>query len=58
MSNADKIAKLEKEMDKAPWVDGAIAEKEPKISINKYHEEIGHSSFVLTRATENIEISS
>ena len=40
-------------------MDGAIAEKEPKISINEYHEEIGHPNFALTCATakaQNIKL--
>ncbi len=52
MSNADKIAKLEKEnSEKAVVVNGAHAGKEPKMSINKYHEELGHPNFILTLAT-------
>ncbi len=52
MSNADKNANLGKEnVEKAPMVDGSNAEKEPKMPINKYHEELGHPNFALTRAT-------
>ncbi len=35
MSNADEITKLGKATEKAPLVDGANAEKEPKMPINK-----------------------
>ncbi len=51
MSNADEIAKLGKEKEKAPVVDGANVEKEPKMPINEYHEQLGHPSFALTCAT-------
>ncbi len=40
-------------------VDGAIVEKEDKILIKEYHEEIGHPNFSLTRATakaQNIKL--
>ncbi len=59
ISNADEIAKLRKEQEKAPMMDGTNAEKEPKMSINKYHEEIGHLNFLLTCATvkaQNIKL--
>ena len=51
ISNADDIAKLRKEKEKVPMVDCANAEKEPKMPINEYHEELGHPNFALTRAT-------
>ncbi len=52
MSNADEISKLGNKKDKTFRADGAIAEKEPKMPIKEYHEEIGHPNFALTRATE------
>ena len=57
MSNADKIAKLGKEKEKPSVVDGANVEKDPKMPINKYHEELGYPNFTLTRATVKAQIS-
>ena len=40
-------------------VDGVPAEKEPKILINEYYEEMGHPNFALTSATakaQNIKL--
>ena len=51
MSNAGKIAKLGKEKEKAPKVDGNNSEKDPKMPINEYHEKLGHPNFALTCAT-------